>query len=85
MDFNTRFRIKRRVIKSNRVTNQRDYGDVGLFLKFGVETFKRYNVKEYFTGRPSGEVGEIWTFDLKARKFVKQDIDFIERELNIEL
>ncbi len=37
------FRLKRRNVKTGQVTNQRDYIGIENFLKYGVETWARYN------------------------------------------
>ena len=46
-------------IKGTKTGKKRDYPSLEHFYKYGKETYKRYDRREYFTGEPSGLKAEL--------------------------
>lgn len=58
---------------------KRDYPSLEQFQKFGIETYKRYNRSEYYTGTPTNLKAELCVFgdDQKWHKLSDDEVSQI--------
>ena len=76
-----------RLYKVNRtngkhVGNKRDYANVDMFRKYGVETYHRYNREFYYTDNPTGTKAKL-SFLNKDNKWEALPDDKVKEILSI--
>lgn len=62
---------------------KRDYPSLDHFYKYGIETYKRYDRREWFTGEPTGLKAELCFLNERGR-WEKVEDKYIEGLLNQE-